>query len=64
MSRRRKSRTLIAQRRLLILGSVVVSGLVCLTLRATHLQALDGARLAAIARRQAETTLKLALIIS
>ena len=59
MNRRRKSATLVAQRRLLVLGFVVVSSLVCLTLRATHLQALDGARLAEIARRQAETTLKL-----
>lgn len=48
-----------AQRRLLILGGLVVSGLACLTLRATHLQALEGARLAEIARRQAETTFKL-----
>ncbi len=59
MSRRRRSRARVAQRRLLILGGVVVSGLVCLTLRATHLQALDGTRLAELARRQGETTLKL-----
>ncbi len=59
MSRRRRSTTLLAQRRLLVLGAVIVAGLICLTLRATHLQALDGARLAEIARRQVETTLKL-----
>ncbi len=42
-----------------MLGCSVIVVTSALAARATHLQALDGARLAEIARRQAETTLRL-----
>lgn len=59
MTRRRTRRNPATSSRLLVLGCAALASFTALALRAAQLQALDGARLADLARRQAETTLHL-----
>ncbi len=59
MRRTRTPRSLVPHGRLLVLASALLACLGVLTLRAIQLQALDGARLADMARRQAQTVLRL-----
>lgn len=59
MRRARRSQVPVLHRRLVLLACSIVIGFAALALRATHLQALDSARLADIAQRQARTTLRL-----
>ncbi|MEE8313435.1 MAG: penicillin-binding protein 2 [Myxococcota bacterium] len=59
MRRTRTPRSLVPHGRLLVLACAILACLGALSLRAIQLQALDGARLADIARRQAQTILRL-----